>query len=339
MRRHLPILAVVLITLGAAAQVSSHQPTMVAKATAPQIAPLQVSDKPVARVNGAVLTDRDLLREMYAIFPYAKQHNGFPKSQEAAIRQGALEMIIFEELVYQEAVRRNMSVPAAQLSKAEAEFRKQFESPDQYQQYMQTEMRGSTKRLEQQIRRSILIDELLKSEVENKSAVTLAEVRAYYLRNGARFEQPESFTFQSISVVPPLKPTAEQAKQAQKQAEEALKQAKATKSFEEFGLLAERISQDDFRVNMGNHKTVSRDKLPPQVVKALSAMQAGQVSGLIQIESAYTIVRLNAHSVARKQPFAEVKAQLKDELQKTKYEQLRSGLAKRLRAKAKIEVV
>ena len=78
--------------------------------------PLQVSDKPVARVNGAVLTDRDLLREMYAIFPYAQQHNGFPKAQEAAIRQGALEMIIFEELVYQEAERRKLAIPAERLN-------------------------------------------------------------------------------------------------------------------------------------------------------------------------------------------------------------------------------
>ena len=83
----------------------------------------------MARVNGAVLTDRDLLREMYAIFPYAQQHNGFPKAQEAAIRQGALEMIIFEELVYQEAVRRKLTVPAEKLNRAEAEFRKQFSSP------------------------------------------------------------------------------------------------------------------------------------------------------------------------------------------------------------------
>ena len=30
------------------------------------------SGKPVARVNGSVLTDRDLLREMYIIFPYAR---------------------------------------------------------------------------------------------------------------------------------------------------------------------------------------------------------------------------------------------------------------------------
>ena len=91
-----------------------------------------MSDKPVARVNGAVLTDRDLLREMYAIFPYAKQHNGFPKAQEAAIRQGALEMIIFEELVYQEAVRRKLTISADDLNRAEADFRKQFNSPDEY---------------------------------------------------------------------------------------------------------------------------------------------------------------------------------------------------------------
>ena len=45
--------------------------------------PAASQGKPVARVNGTVLTDRDLLREMYAIFPYAKQHNGFPKAQEA----------------------------------------------------------------------------------------------------------------------------------------------------------------------------------------------------------------------------------------------------------------
>ena len=68
-------------------------------------------------------------------------------------------------------------------------------------------------------------------------------------------------------------------------------------------------------------------------------MQPGQVSGLIQIESAYTVVRLNAHNPAKKQSLQEVKADLKVELQKSKYEKLRSGLAKQLRAKAKIEVV
>ena len=73
---------------------------------------MQVTGKAVARINGAVLTDRDLLREMLAMFPYARIHSGFPKDQEASIRQGALQMIEFEdELVYQEAERRKMTIP------------------------------------------------------------------------------------------------------------------------------------------------------------------------------------------------------------------------------------
>ena len=341
MKHQLPVPALLLVALSfavASAQIASHAPTAVASATAAQAPALQVTDKPVARVNGAVLTDRDLLREMYAIFPYAQQHNGFPKAQEAAIRQGALEMIIFEELVYQEAVRRKLTVAPEKLNRAEADFRRQFKSPDEYQQYLTSEMKGSERQLRQQMKRSLLIEQVLKSDVDDRSAVSLAELKAYYDKNPSRFEVPESFSIQSISVVPPLKPTAEQAKEAQKRADDALRQAKTTKTYQDFGLLAEKISEDDFRVNMGDHKIVARDKLPPQVVKELLALQPGQITGLIQIESAYTVIRLNAHILAKKQSLEEVKADLKVELQKTKYEKLRSGLAKQLRAKAKIEV-
>jgi len=326
----------------ASAQVASHATTMAAKggsAPAPQAANLQPTGKAVAKVNGAVLTDKDLLREMYAIFPYAKQHNGFPKSQEAEIRQGALEMIIFEELVYQEAERRKMTIPPAKIDQAEAAYKKTFESPEQFQAFMQSEMHGSEKQLRDQIQRSLLIDQLLKQEVDSKAVVTPAEVRAYYEKNPAKYQLPESYTFQSISILPPRTPSPDQAKEARKKAEDALKEAKTTKSYQDFGLLAEKISEDDFRVNMGDHKVVSADRLPPQVTNAFHGMKTGEVSGLIQIESAYTIVRLNAHTLAHKQSFQEVQAQLTTELQKQKYEQLRVNLAKQLRAKAKIEVV
>jgi parvulin-like peptidyl-prolyl isomerase len=290
-------------------------------------------------VNGAVLTDRDLLREMLQIFPYAQQHNGFPKAEEAAIRQGALEMIIFEELVYQEAQRRKLTVPPEQLKQAESDFKKQFESAAEYQQFLKQEMSGSDAVVREKIKRSLLIEQVLKTEVEKKSAVSEAEARAYYEKNPAKFELPETFAFQTISILPPPNPSADQGKEAQKRANEALKQAKATKSYQEFGLLAEKISEDDFHVNMGDHKEVGKEKLPPQVVKALGAMKPGQVSELIQIDQAYTIVRLNWHSPARKQPFAEVNSGLTAELQKQKYEQLRVGLDKQLRAKAKVEVL
>lgn len=327
--------------LAAEAQIASHatnsaQPAQPAASSATAF---QLTDKPVAKVNGAVLTDRDLLREMLAIFPYAGQHNGFPKAQEASIRQGALEMIIFEELVYQEAGRRRLTVSPERISHAEAEFRKQFHSPDEYQQYLQMEMHGSRQVLRKRIERSLLIEQVLKTDVEDKSAVSLAEIKAFYDKNPARFEKPESFDFQSISILPPPKPTADAIAKNRKRAEDTLRQAQATKTYQEFGLLAEKFSEDDFRVNMGDHRNVSRDKLPPQFVKAAVAMQAGQVSDVIQIENAFTIFRLNAHNPPQKQSLANVKNDVRTELQKSKYERLRSSLAKSLRAKAKIEIV
>jgi len=339
-------LVVFALLLGAAvsvtAQVSSHAPTGAAQPATPPASTdsaFQVSDKPVARVNGAILTDRDLLREMLQIFPYANTHGGFPKAEEATIRQGALQMIIFEELVHQEALRRKLTVPPQQIKQAKLEFKKQFHSPQEYQQYLKAEMGGSDLNVANKIKRSLLIEQVLKLEVENKSAVTLAEVRAYYDKNPAKFQVSESFSFQSISVLPPQKPTSEQKQEALKRANEDLKLAKATKNYQEFGLVAEKVSEDDFRVNMGDHKALEKDKLPPQVVKALLAMKAGQVSDVIQIEQAYTIIRLNAHTPARRKSFEEVKPGLRTELQKNKYEQLRVALDKRLHAIAKVEVL
>ena len=142
MKYKLSICAVVLLAVAAAsAQVASHAPTAVSQPARPGApAPAMViTGKPVARVNGAVLTDRDLQREMFAIFPYARQHNGsVPQEMEPQIRQGAMQMIIFEELVYQEAQRRKITISPERLNRAEADFRKQFPSPAEYNNFVQS---------------------------------------------------------------------------------------------------------------------------------------------------------------------------------------------------------
>jgi parvulin-like peptidyl-prolyl isomerase len=288
-------------------------------------------------VNGAVLTDRDLLREMFTIFPYARVHNGFPQSMEAGIRDGAMKMMIFEELVYQEAKRRNLSVPPAELARAQAEFRHQFTSPQQYQQFFKAEFKGSEPLLRTKIERSLLIDKLLKLEVADKAVVSVAEAKAYFDQHPERFNMPESFSFQSISILPPPNAVAAQLQEARKRAADALRQAKTTKSYDEFGLLAEKISEDDFRVMMGDHKPADRAKLPPLVVNALLAMQPGQVSDIIEFAPGdYTILRLIAHTPAGIQRFETIKDGLREQLTKEKTQQLRSALATKLSKTAKI---
>jgi hypothetical protein len=327
----------------ASAQVASHAPTTL---KAPTSAPapantvvVQVTDKPVARVNNAVLTDRDLLREMYAIFPYARQHSGFPKAMEPEIRQGALQMIIFEELAYQEATRRKMVVPAAQISRAHSDFRKQFSSREQYQGFLTVECKGSPEVLRQRIRRSLLIEALLKAEVQDKATVSRMQARAFYDGNPQLFQHGEQFSLQTISIVPPPNANAEIQKEARKRAEDALRQAKATKSYREFGLLAEKVSDDDWHVNMGDRKAMDAAKLPPPLVQAARGMKPGQVSDLLQFGTNYTLFRMNGYTPAGKDGYQAVEAKLRADLQKTKVNQLRTKLNQRLQKNAKVEVL
>lgn len=325
----------------------SHAPTLKVQEASAN-APMAYAAKPVARINGTVLTEMDLLREIYAIFPYAKQHNGsIPKAIEPGIRQGALKMIEFEELVYQEAKRRGMVIAPERLAKAGTAFRKQFETEQQYKEFVQVEGKGSEQAIRTKIRRSLLIEDLLKLEVTNKSTVTLAEAKAYYASHLEEFKLHESYALQTITMMPPVRatpkqpnpppPTQDELKQMRVRAEGALRQAKATKTFEEFGILAEKISEDDYRVMMGNHKSVDVKDLPPEILQAASKLQVGQVSNVIQAEGAYSVIRVNAHSAARTESFEEVSQSLRAQMRSRKTEKLRRELDAKLRKTARIE--
>jgi hypothetical protein len=79
------------------------------------------------------------------------------------------------------------------------------------------------------------------------------------------------------------------------------------------------------------------DQLAPPVLQFLRAAHIGQVSDLIQLDQAYTIVRFNAHTLAGEAKFLDVRPGLEKELHETKRNQLRAALDAKLRQTAKIE--
>jgi peptidyl-prolyl cis-trans isomerase SurA len=321
----------------ATAQLASHTPTEVASKPFNRTI-IQPSDKPVARVNDVVLTQRDLLKKMYAIFPYAQQHNGgFPKAMEQDIRHGAMKMIVFEELCYQEAVRRQMTVAPARIDKAVASIRADLKKPGEFQAFLDQEAGGTEKGLRVRVHRMMLVEDLLKIEITNKSVLTPVQLRAYYDAHRVNFKLPDEVSFQTISVVPPANSNAAVMADARKRADDLLKQAKASKSYEEFGLLAEKSSDDDFRVNMGYRKPVELSKLPKEIANKLANMKPGDVSDIVPIDGGFTILRLKEHTLPTTVKFEQVKVDLKKKLQQQKQEDLRAALNEKLRAKAKVQ--
>jgi parvulin-like peptidyl-prolyl isomerase len=322
------------MVFGQTSLVSSH--TSAVNNPAPGV--MSAAMKPAVRVNDVVLTEADVVRQMYTIFPYASQHGGFPKAMEADIRKGAIEMIVFEELLYQDAKRMKIPVAPEQLSKAEAAFRQQLGS-SAYEQFLRMECLGSKQVLREKIRRSLLIEKMLETEVEKKSVVTAGEAKTYYDKNPGQFEKPESLKIQTISIMPPRNGRASIDKESRRRAEEAYKLARGTKSYQEFGMLAEKLSDDDWHVNMGDRNLVPISTLPPPVVEAAAAMKPGEVSNIIQLGNAYTIFRLVELQPAGKTPFDAVKSKLQSNLQKQKRVELRAALNRKLRKNAKIEVL
>lgn len=328
------------LAVSAAAQVASHAPAVQVNAAPARSSVMATSGKIVARVNGAELTDRDLVRQMMNIFPYAKQHGGkFPKEMQDGIREKALDDIVFEELVYQEAKRRGMSVPPEKLNRAVAQFKKQFPGPAEYQAYLKQDMGGNLNTLKKKISRAILIDQLLTAETTRKAVLTDAKLREIYNRHPEKFTRPDSAAIQTISLVIPDNATAQQRAEIRKKAEELAKQARAAKDYEEFGMLAEKNSQDDWRVMMGDHKLLHRGQMPGPVEKAVFTMNAGQVSDVIEAENSFCIVRVNRREDKKLLSFEEVKPDLKKDLKAGREEQLRKNLQAQLRKKAKVEVL
>ena len=172
-----------------------------------------------------------------------------------------------------------------------------------------------------------------------KSVVTPAEVRAYYNQNLADYKHPETYLIQTISVFLPEKATDAQVKEGRKRAEEECKKAKAAKTAEQFGLLAEKVSDDDYRVMLGQHKPIDVKEMAPQVLKTLQAMKPGDVSDVVEVGNILTIMRLNAHEMPGAQKFEEVSSKLTNDLRQKKTNQVRSALDQKLRKGAKIEVL
>jgi peptidyl-prolyl cis-trans isomerase C len=316
-----------------AAQTSSTGNTSMFKSTT-----MTPTGKTVARVNGTVLTDRDLLREMMTIFPYARQHGGtFPVSMESDIRRGALDMLEFEELVYQEALRRNVKVASTRLDTGMKQLREQFESAADYHSYLKSESGGSAAKLREKIRRSMMIEDLLRAEIGQKANVSETDVQTFYQKNAARFYTDETISIQTISLIIPDHATADQDTAVGKRADDALRQAKKAKNYEEFGILAEKVSEDDWRVMMGDHQFITRNQMPPEVAKVAFAMKPGQVSDLIRAENSWCIVRMNGHKDASKTGYDQVKDSLKKELEASKVESLRRTLHQQLRKNARVE--
>lgn len=305
--------------------VSSHPPANTAAAGS------KPANWVVARVNGSELTQRDLQREMQKLFPYAGVHGGrVPGEYGAEVRRRALDQIVFDELVFQDAKRRKMVVPGSLFNDILTQAKGRFKSKAEFESYA-TQEYGSVQGFEKMLRRGILIALLTEREITQKAKVTDAQVRQFYDQNRQRFQKPETVWIQSISLNFPADAVAAQRAQIRKRAEELLPKARAAKTYEDFGRLAEKYSEDDWRIMMGDHRWIHRGRLPSAVEAVAFRLNTGDVSAIIETSEALVLVRINGKQPQTQIPFAQASPSLREDLEKAKLGDLRRKFEQQLR--------
>jgi peptidyl-prolyl cis-trans isomerase C len=154
---------------------------------------------------------------------------------------------------------------------------------------------------------------------ELKISVTDDQAKDFYAANPAKFEEPEKAHVRHIllmTIDPSTRPPSPLATNAvaakRKQAEDLLKRIGGG---EDFAKLATQYSEDPGSKNTGGElPEFVRGQMVPEFEAAAFALATDKVSDIITTQFGYHIIKSLGKTAARKVPYAEVAAELKDGL-------------------------
>ncbi len=160
----------------------------------------------------------------------------------------------------------------------------------------------------------ILAQELLRRELSNV-AVTDEDMESYYKANMDTFKQPEMVRARHILIKVDKSASEEEKAKAKEKAEGILKRIKAG---EDFAKLAKEYSDDPgSKANGGELGFFARGRMVEPFEEAAFALKPGEVSGVIQTDFGFHIIKVEEKKAAGVEPFEEAKEKVRSQLMET----------------------
>ena len=180
------------------------------------------------------------------------------------------------------------------------------------------------------MRNEYLARTYVQKEIIGKINLTDKDYEAYYEAHKKEFENPEMVRARHILVAVKPDATPEQKEAAKKKAEEI--QAKA-KAGEDFAKLASENSDDPgSKAKGGDLGFFTTGSMVGKFEQAAFALKPGEVSGVVETEFGYHIIKQEERKPAEQQSYESVKEQVKARcLQATQQERLNAFLEKSMK--------
>lgn len=306
-----------------------------APATPVPTSPITPSGPPtqvVATVNGQAITRGEM---DFMVKNVMKGQSEAPTNQHAQIRQRVLDEMINKELLYQKAKLADITVTPDELSDTMKRIKSDFRDDKAFAEQLRKD-NMSMSGVEAMVRQGLVIDKFLDTSVKVKIKVPPAEEEKFYADNKEMMKHPEQIRASHILLRTGQGATEEMKKAQRAKAEEALSRARKG---EDFAALAKQYSQDvQTAANGGDLGFFAKGQMVPAFDTAAWALKPGEISGVVETNFGYHIIKAIERRPEGYTPINDVRARIHEHLVNQHVHDDMQKAITDLRSQAKINV-
>jgi peptidyl-prolyl cis-trans isomerase C len=285
----------------------------------------------VARVNGEELSKVDLLKRARAL---QARNRGAGEDQQ--FYRVVLDQMVGTRLLFSESESHGLLATDAEVDAQLANLRGRF--PDEPAFHKALNDQGfSVEGLKREVRENLSIQKLIEKEIVSQIRISDEAQQQFYEENRGRMRQPERIRVSHILL------RVEKGDSPEVKAEK-LKKAESLRtriqSGEDFAKVAGESSEDPgSKAKGGELPWISPGDTVPPFEKAAFGLEAGGLSGVVESQYGFHLIKLHEKQAASTIPFESAKTRIIEFLTQREVQQRIEDRVNQLRGKAKVEIL
>jgi len=298
----------------------------------PNLVEGKIFDRVVAKVNSEIITLSSIEGRANAL--KEKYRNDMGNYDEKKILGETLELLIDEKLKLQEGKKMGFEVDDLTVDAAITEIERN-NSLEKGQLAHMLEAEGKSLEVYKNVvRDQILVSKITRFELGSRLTISERKIAEYYHDNQKEFWESSQVRAKHILILFEKDVSDKIKKKKNKQIKKILAEVKGGKDFAE---AAKEYSEDVSASLGGDVGFVKKGQMVPEFEKVVYRLKEGEISGVVETEYGYHIIKAEEIKKGRTIPFKDVKNKIKNILTASKQESAYKAWISELRESAFIE--
>lgn len=293
--------------------------------------------KKTITVNGQVIPDEAIQFEFERLVRFYSEHgwsNDQIKANLPELIEQAQNQAVGAKLLLDEAAKLDIPVSEAEVDKQVETIVAQIGGREAFLKALEAQKTTEAK-FRDQLRQGKRVDKLVAQATAGIDEPTEADIEAYFKEHKAEFSKGERVLAQHILVTPDGEAAASKSEAYEKINAIRERIVSGAKTFE--GEAAEHSTCPSGKEG-GSLGWFGRGMMVPEFDSEAFAMAIGDISGIIETQFGYHIIKKTDHEKGGETEFADVREQIRDLIRHSRRGSAMTAYVEELRSKAKIEM-